>query len=121
VLAWAILGVFRLPLGFITFLPGATVLLGLTGMLSALTDISLIALVQSQISHRHLAKVLGLWEAGVIGAVSISPLLASFILTHIGLQGGFALSGSMLMVLGTASALLVARIQAKQRQKRTAS
>ncbi len=121
VLAWAILGVFRLPLGFITALPEATVLLGLTGMLSALTDISLIALVQSQISHRHLAKVLGLWEAGVIGAVSVSPLLASFILTHIGLQGGFAFSGTALMVLGTASALLVARIQAKQRLQSTGS
>jgi MFS family permease len=121
VLAWAILGVFRLPLGFITTLPEATVLLGLTGMLSALTDISLIALVQSQISHRHLAKVLGLWEAGIIGAVSVSPLLASFILTHIGLQGGFAFSGTALLVLGTASALLVARIQAKQRLQSTAS
>ncbi len=120
VLAWAVLGMFRLPLGFITTLPEATVLLGLTGMLSALTDISLIALVQSQISHRHLAKVLGLWEAGVVGAVSVSPLLASFILTHIGLQEGFAFSGTTLLVLGTASALLVARIQAKQRLQSTA-
>jgi MFS family permease len=105
----------------VTVLPGATALLGLTGMLSALTDIPLIALVQSQISHRHLAKVLGLWEAGIIGAMSVSPLLASFILTHLGLQGGFVLSGTTLMVLGSASALLVVRIQAKQRKTRAAS
>jgi MFS family permease len=121
VLAWAALGVFRLPLGLVTVLPGAAALLGLTGMLSALTDIPLIALVQSQISHRHLAKVLGLWEAGIIGAMSVSPLLASFILTHLGLQGGFVLSGTTLMVLGSASALLVVRIQAKQRKTRAAS
>lgn len=121
VLAWAVLGVFRLPLGFVTVLPGAAALLGLTGMLSALTDIPLIALVQSQISHRHLAKVLGLWEAGIIGAMSVSPLLASFILTHIGLQEGFVLSGATLIVLGSASALLLVRIQAKQRKTRAAS
>jgi len=116
VLAWIALGVFRLPLGFVTVLTAAAVLLGLTGMLSALTDIPLIALVQSQISHRHLAKILGLWEAGVMGALSVSPLLASFILTHLGLQGGFVLSGTMLMVLGSVSALLLVRIQAKQRK-----
>jgi MFS family permease len=121
VLSWAVLGVFRLPLGLVTTLPEAAALLGLTGMLSALTDIPLIALVQSQISHRHLAKVLGLWEAGIIGAMSVSPLLASFLLTHIGLQGGFALSGTTLMVLGGASALLVVSIQAKQRKMRTAT
>jgi len=121
VLAWIALGLFRLPLGFVTVLPAAAVLLGLTGMLSALTDIPLIALVQSQISHRHLAKILGLWEAGVMGALSVSPLLASFILTHLGLQGGFVLSGTMLMVLGSVSALLLVRIQAKQRKIRAAS
>ena len=121
VLTWAVLGLFRLPLGLVTTLPEAAALLGLTGMLSALTDIPLIALVQSQISHRHLAKVLGLWEAGIIGAMSVSPLLASFLLTHIGLQGGFVLSGTTLMVLGSASALLVVSIQAKQRKIRTAS
>jgi MFS family permease len=119
VLAWAVLGLFRLPLGFVTALPEAAALLGLTGMLSALTDIPLIALVQSQISQRHLAKVLGLWEAGIIGVMSVSPLLASFLLTHIGLQGGFVLSGTTLMVLGSASALLVVSIQAKQRKIRT--
>jgi|SRR5450755_172475 MFS family permease len=117
VVAWALLGVFRLPLGFVTILPGAAALLVFTGMLSALTDIPLIALVQSQIPHHHLAKVLGLWEAGIIGAMSVAPLLASFILTHIGLQGGFALSGTALVVLGSISALLIVRIQARQRGK----
>lgn len=117
VLAWAILGVFRLPLGFVTVLPEAATLLGLTGILSALTDIPLIALVQSQIPDRHLAKVLGLWEAGIVGAMSVAPLLASFLITHLGLQGGFVFSGSTLIVLGSASGLLVARIQARQREK----
>ncbi len=117
VLAWAALGLFRLPLGFVAVLPEAAALLGLTGILSALTDIPLIALVQSQIPDRHLAKVLGLWEAGIVGAMSVAPLLASFLLMHLGLQGGFVCSGSALVVLGGASALMVVRIQARQREK----
>lgn len=113
VLAWSILGLFRLPLGFITTLAGAAALLGLTGLLSALTDIPLIALVQSKIPDYHLAKVLGLWEAGIIGAVSIAPLLASAVLTRIDLQSGFALSGVALVGLGLVSTVFVFRTQAK--------
>lgn len=111
VLAWSLLGLFRLPLGFITTLSGAAALLGLTSMASALTDIPLIALVQSRVPNRHLAKVLGLWEAGIIGAVSVAPLLASIVLTRVNLQVGFALSGAALVGLGLVSALLIARIQ----------
>lgn len=113
VLSWSLLGLFRLPLGFITTLVGAAALLGLTGLLSALTDIPLIALVQSKIPDYHLAKVLGLWEAGIIGAVSIAPLLASAVLTRIDLQSGFALSGAALIGLGLISAMFIFRAQAK--------
>jgi MFS family permease len=113
-LAWCILGLFRLPLGFITALPGAAALLGLTGVASALTDIPLIALVQSKVPDRHLAKVLGLWEAGIIGAIALAPLPASFLLAHLGLAGGFGFSGSMLLILGSVSALLVVRIQVRR-------
>lgn len=114
VLAWSLLGLFRFPLGFITALPQAAALLGITGVASALTDIPLIALVQSKIPGRHLAKVLGLWEAGIVGAASVAPLLASVVLSHLNLQSSFALSGATLMSLGLVSALIVLRIQARQ-------
>jgi MFS family permease len=118
VLAWMALGVFRVFLGFATALPVAVVLLALIGMFSALTDIALTALVQSRIAQCHLAKVMGLWEAGVMGALAVSPPLASFTFARIGLQGGFILSGTMLIALSSVSTMLIVRIQTKHRPKR---
>jgi len=42
-----------------------------------LTDIPLIALVQQRIPDRHLAKALGLREAGIAGAIAIAPIIAT--------------------------------------------
>jgi hypothetical protein len=56
VLAWALLGAFRFPLGLAETPFVAAVLLAMTGFASALTDIPLIALVQQRIPDRHLAK-----------------------------------------------------------------
>ena len=64
VLAWALLGAFRFPLGLAASPLLAAGLLAVTGFASALTDIPLIALVQQRIPDRHLAKALGLWEGG---------------------------------------------------------
>jgi hypothetical protein len=58
-LAWMAPGIFRLFPGFVTVLLVAAVLLALTDMFSALTDIALTALVQSHIAQRHMAKVMG--------------------------------------------------------------
>src|SRR5262249_57806172 len=78
VLAWVLLGLFRLPLGLVTSLPAAALLLAATGFSSAITDIPLIALVQQRIPDRHLAKALGLWEAGIGAGLALSPPLAGF-------------------------------------------
>jgi hypothetical protein len=66
VLAWVLLGAFRFPLGLATSPLFAAGLLAVTSFASALTDVPLIALVQQRIPDRHLAKALGLWEAGML-------------------------------------------------------
>jgi MFS family permease len=109
VLAWALLGVFRFPLGLAATPLLAAALLAITGLASALTDIPLIALVQQRIPDRHLAKALGLWEAGIAGAVALAPVIAAITIDHLGVTTGFVLSGAALILIGTAAALLLAR------------
>ena len=110
VLAWAVLGAFRFPLGIATAPAAAAVMLAVTGLASALTDIPLIALVQARVPDRHLAKALGLWEAGVAGALAVSPLLAALTIRHAGVRTGFMLSGAALIALGIAAALALSRL-----------
>ncbi|MFF7565032.1 MFS transporter [Streptomyces pseudovenezuelae] len=115
VLAWALLGIFRAPLGIVTSTTGAAVLLIATGLVSALTDIPLIALVQQRIPSHHLAKALGLWEAGVAGALAVSPFVASTAIALTGVQDAFLLSGAALVVLAMTAALTLARTAGAQR------
>jgi MFS family permease len=106
VLAWVLLGVFRLPLGLATSPLLAAGLLAVTGFASALTDIPLIALVQQRIPDRHLAKALGLWEeAGIAGAIALAPVIATTMIDSVGVSTGFMLSGAALIVIGLAAAL----------------
>ncbi|WP_033314581.1 MFS transporter [Streptomyces iakyrus] len=109
VLAWALLGIFRAPLGIVTSTAGAAVLLIATGLASALTDIPLIALVQQRVPSHHLAKALGLWEAGVAGALAVSPFVASATIALTGVEDAFLLSGAALVVLAMTAALTLAR------------
>ena len=115
VLAWALLGIFRAPLGIVTSTAGATVLLIATGLASALTDIPLIALVQQRIPSHHLAKALGLWEAGVAGALAVSPFVASTTIALTGVKDAFLLSGAALVILAMTAALTLARTDRAQR------
>jgi hypothetical protein len=108
VLAWALLGIFRAPLGTVTSHAAAVVLLTATGLASALTDIPLIALVQQRIPSQHLAKALGLWEAGVAGALAISPFVASTAIALAGVQSAFLLSGAAVVVLAATATLTLA-------------
>jgi hypothetical protein len=105
VLAWGLVGAFRLPLGLTTTTVEAALLLAVTGFASALTDIPLIALIQARIPERHLAKALGLWEAGIAGAVAAAPFVAAAAISGIGVSGGFLLSGASLLLVSLASAL----------------
>src|SRR5262249_33657963 len=102
VLAWVLVGVFRFPLGLAT-----SALLAAPGFASALTDIPLIALVQQRIPDRHLAKALGLWEAGIAGAITLAPLIATAVIGTAGVSTGFMLSGAALIVIGAAAALIL--------------
>ncbi len=40
-------------------------------------------------AFRHLAKALGLWEAGIAGATAIAPLIATAIIDSVGVATGF--------------------------------
>jgi len=113
VLAWALLGAFRLPLGLATSALLAAGLLAVTGFASALTDIPLIALVQQRIPDRHLAKALGLWEAGIAGATAIAPVIATTIIDSVGVSTGFMLSGAALIVIGVIAALALNRARGR--------
>ncbi|PIM67157.1 MFS transporter [Streptomyces sp. JV178] len=112
VLAWAVLGIFRAPLGTVTSTAVAALLLAATGLASALTDIPLIALVQRRVPDRHLAKALGLWEAGIAGALTVSPFVASTTISLVGAAHAFVLSGAALVVLATTAALFLRRFGA---------
>ncbi|MBM4791293.1 MFS transporter [Streptomyces sioyaensis] len=118
VLAWALLGIFRAPLGTVNSGAVAAFLLIATGLASALTDIPLIALVQQRIPERHLAKALGLWEAGIAGALAVSPFVASTAITLAGVEVAFLLSGAVLVVLAATAALTLARVSARQSLRR---
>jgi MFS family permease len=109
VLAWVLLGAFRLPLGLAASPLLAAGLLAVTGLASALTDIPLIALIQQRIPDRHLAKALGIWEAGIAGAIAIAPVIATTIIDSVGVSTGFMLSGAALIVIGTTAALALNR------------
>ena len=113
VLAWVLLGAFRFPLGLATSPLLAAGLLAMTGLASALTDIPLIALVQQRIPDRHLAKALGLWEAGIAGAIAIAPVIAAAIIDSAGISAGFMISGATLIVIGAAAALVLNRAGAR--------
>jgi MFS family permease len=116
VLAWALLGAFRLPLGLVHAPAAIAVLLAVTGLASALTDIPLIAFVQQRIPEAHLAKALGLWEAGIAGALAVSPFLASSVIGHIGVDRAFMVSSAVLIALALAAAVaLTAMSRARSR------
>ncbi|MDW8804306.1 MFS transporter [Streptomyces scabiei] len=112
-LAWALLGVFRLPLGLATSSVVAAALLALTGLASALTDIPLIALVQQRVPDGHLAKALGLWEAGIAGALAVSPFIASTAISLVGVRAAFVLSGAALVTLALVAYVILAATTAK--------
>lgn len=69
-----------------------------------------IAPVQQRIPDRHLAKALGLWEAGIAGAIAIAPVIATAIIASVGVGTGFVLSGGALIVIGATAALALSGI-----------
>ena len=112
VLAWALLGAFRFPLGLAETPAVAAVLLAITGFASALTDIPLIALVQQRIPDRHLAKVFGLWEAGIAGALAVAPFVAAAAIEQAGVRSAFMLSGVALIAIAGIAAASLMRVRA---------
>lgn len=109
--AWAIVGLFRFPLGLVSTIPVAAVLLTATGLISAVTDLALFALIQKRIPGQHLAKVFGLWEAGNNGAIAVAPLLASFVIDHAGTSQSFIISGIAVLVMSSTSCWIVVCLQ----------
>ena len=121
ILAWAVIGLFRAPLGAAGSLLLALPLLAATGMCSAVTDVSLITVVQRRVPGHHLAKILGLWEAGISGGMALSAPLAATVITLAGLTAGFALCGAALIAAALTSAWLLHRLRPEQRAARTGS
>jgi hypothetical protein len=95
----------------------AAALLAISGFASALTDIPLIALVQERIPERHLAKALGLWEAGIAGALAIAPFIAAATAVHVGFTGAFMLSGVALIALAATAAITLTRISVRSARR----
>jgi MFS family permease len=120
VLAWSLLGAFRFLLGLTSTPLEAGALLVVTGFASALTDIPLVALVQQRIPDRHLAKVFGLWEGGIAGSIALAPVIAAFLIEHVGVRTGFMLSGISLIALSAAAALTLLRAGALRPAQRPA-
>lgn len=106
---WVVLGLFRAPLGSTSSFGEALVLLGFTGAASALTDVPLIALAQKSVPSRDLAKILGLWEAGILGASAASAPLAGGLIAGLGVRLGFIVSGALTASTGVIGMLLVSR------------
>lgn len=102
--AWIVLGAFRAPLGLTHSWLLIALLLAATGMASALTDISLVCLVQQRVPPAHLAKALGVWESGIALAVSASPFFAAAVVAHAGPRAGFVVSGTAITLVGLAAA-----------------
>jgi MFS family permease len=113
VLAWGLLGVFRFPLGLAESPTFAALLLAITGVASALTDIPLISLVQQRIPARHLAKALGLWEAGIAGALAVTPFVAAGTIAVLGVSVAFMLSGASLIALAALAGFTLTRVSAR--------
>lgn len=109
VLAWALLGAFRFPLGLATSPVVAAALLTLTGRLR--TDRHPADRPRTA-AHpdTHLAKALGLWEAGIAGALTVSPVIASTTIAALGVQTAFMLSGAALIALAAVAATVLAAI-----------
>lgn len=110
ILAWAALGLFRAPLGAAGSLLAALPSLAATGLCSAVTDVSLITVVQRRVPGQHLAKVPGLWEAGTSGGAALSAPLAAAVITLAGLTVGFALCGAAVVAVALTSAWLLCRL-----------
>jgi MFS family permease len=118
VLAWALLGAFRFPLGLAETPLIAAVLLAMTGFASALTDIPLIALVQQRMPARHLAKALGLWEAGIAGALAVAPFVAAATIDQVGVRSAFMLSGAALIALAATAAVTLTLVNTGSARRR---
>ena len=71
--------------------------------------------------ERHLAKALGLWEAGIAGAVAIAPVIATAIIDTVGVSAGFMLSGAALVVIGAAAALALTRTRGRASSRTSTS
>ena len=112
VLAWAVIGLFRGPLGAASSLLLAVPLMAATGLCSAVTDVSLITVVQQRVPRQHLAKILGLWEAGIAAGAALSAPLAAAVISLAGLTAGFALCGTALVTTALTAAWLLHRLAA---------
>jgi hypothetical protein len=110
--AWAVIGLFRAPLGAASSLLLAVPLMAATGLCSAVTDVSLITVVQQRVPRQHLAKILGLWEAGIAAGAALSAPLAAAVISLAGLTAGFALCGTALVTTALTAAWLLRRLAA---------
>jgi hypothetical protein len=66
--------------------------------------------VQQRIPDRHLAKALGLWEAGIAGALAVAPFIAAATIEQAGVRTAFMLSGAALITLAATAAITVTRV-----------
>ena len=73
------------------------------------------------LATRTRAEALGLWEAGIAGAIAIAPVIATAIIDTVGVSAGFMLSGAALIVIGAVAALALTRTRGRASSRTSTS
>jgi MFS family permease len=68
--------------------------------------------VQQRIPDRHLAKVFGLWEAGIAGALAVAPFIAAATIEQAGVRSAFMLSGVAMIAISVIASIALTRVGA---------
>ncbi len=100
------IGLFGLPLvliGVTSSVPVALLALGLVGLGNSLVDINALTIMQRAVPDEVLARVLGVLEGILIGAIGIGGVLAPVLIHFTGIRWALILTGLLLPLLALAA------------------
>jgi MFS family permease len=101
------IAIFGLPLvliGITSSVPVALLALALVGLGNSIVDINALTIMQRAVPDAVLARVLGVLEGILIGAIGIGGLLAPVLIHFAGIRWALILTGLLLPVLALAAA-----------------
>ncbi len=91
----------------------ALVMLGLVGAANTLVDTTNLTLLQRVAPERVLARVFGVMESVIVGALGVGALIAPLLISGFGIKGALIAVGVVLPVLALAFRPALARIDAE--------